>query len=1335
MNRHQVLTGAANSTNDSFAVGSVQGVPFSAYAAGCDIVILAGDFQRVQIIPGITKGNVQVGCVDCSVDTGKIAASYGSEVYIYEPTPLIHQVSTHKLDYHWIQTAAVSTDSFVNNISWNLEGNRLLTGGQGIQLWQFTMDSPDDMTIPEEEVSFQVGIDDKLKCENQWFCIWQCKTAHSVYFLKFSPDGNLFASAGKSDRLIKVWHEDRNVNLSYSMDKSNSQMVCDISYKFIYLAHPRAVTGLSWRQTSKYMPKGAVANMLVTSCKDNICRIWVQTILPDDGLINLNQFEPIISQNPKLRAQKHKQKIMQRLKHMKSFFNFRSRHPNQFTEDAQETIPSLPSTFSVHDFHSFGMYAGGITPGFHFHLSASINAETDIPLVPSLNCVSNEPNFILHWLNNKELEFTLSAEKLLEHISKKALIMDPNLVEERITSNTSEDDMCMKGKKRGSNSKSPLTRSKSADVSSPSPASVSSNTSSSTSIATDASSHTQQSMLGDFLDHKIEKLVTEWSQSPDLLFSIHPVDGSFLVWLVEWLDEYSPGLFRQAQVSFSSRIPNALPLGDAMTMNNKITLYNPLCFLDLKTVLGLSSETKQDSTNKQTATKTINNPTVCMISKHSNGTLNLWHITFNENSKYTQVLSIGHSCRMCGHRFRVNEITCHPVLPLLLTTSHHNSPQCNHCVDSGLAFPETGFGTGFCSELILWKVDPVGPLSQSGGVTELARINSPLVSAFSNIAWIPTLLPSTTLGSVSNSPSACFVASDGFCLRVYQAVIDARTLLAEISNAERKDRHSTMSFSSSSSSNLNNGHVGVKECFNVVSQQSTSRPGCILQLDSIANATHDWQNTQLLHVFQEQLITGESKQLDVHPTLFGPQHQAIIDLHNTTVFEHPFYLVVLEKNVDKSVLHMWKVVISSQPENRDLADSGDYSYVPDSNLVQDSDHSNVSSRGSTPEPISPTGLPNNTQFSPVSLTTNKLCSRVLPLPEDVEIVHATPAAGHLSSSSIYPACFAPYLISTACSDGFVRFWKCIANDDGSQQDVFKWIEWEMMTSKDGESCVDIPGQPLNVSCAYSGRIACAYKYGRSFTRSSSINPNERFVNLCVAIYECESTGGSEWILEDVIHLKNISLNEQNIDLSLYETEQEKLKRERKAFDQIARNISPTSSYPNGEFPTLVSVPSFSTLQTLRKNITEQGNCSLLTQKHLVQLDWVSTEDGSHILTIGVGAKIMMFTPVSSDIAQANIKAMETSKSVTRRPVLRKASSMAVPQYQAEDIRWMKLRSIDLTSADGLPPLPMQLSWVRDGILVVGMDNEMQIFSQWKTPNQSVVVNAGVEITKKVENSD
>jgi hypothetical protein len=41
---------------------------------------------------------------------------------------------------------------------------------------------------------------------------------------------------------------------SKSVDQSMST-INEINYGFVYIAHPRAVTNLSWRKTSKYMPK------------------------------------------------------------------------------------------------------------------------------------------------------------------------------------------------------------------------------------------------------------------------------------------------------------------------------------------------------------------------------------------------------------------------------------------------------------------------------------------------------------------------------------------------------------------------------------------------------------------------------------------------------------------------------------------------------------------------------------------------------------------------------------------------------------------------------------------------------------------------------------------------------------------------------------------------------------------------------------------------------------------------------------------------------------------------------------------------------------------------
>lgn len=54
--------------------------------------------------------------------------------------------------------------------------------------------------------------------------------------------------------------------------------------------------------------------MLVTSCLDNVCRLWVETILPDDGLVDLEQFDPNASVDPKFHTHRHKKRFLQRLK-------------------------------------------------------------------------------------------------------------------------------------------------------------------------------------------------------------------------------------------------------------------------------------------------------------------------------------------------------------------------------------------------------------------------------------------------------------------------------------------------------------------------------------------------------------------------------------------------------------------------------------------------------------------------------------------------------------------------------------------------------------------------------------------------------------------------------------------------------------------------------------------------------------------------------------------------------------------------------------------------------------------------------------------------------------
>lgn len=105
------------------------------------------------------------------------------------------------------------------------------------------------------------------------------------------------------------------------------------------------------------------------------------------------------------------------------------------------------------------------------------------------------------------------------------------------------------------------------------------------------------------------------------------------------------------------------------------------------------------------------------------------------------------------------------------------------------------------------------------------------------------------------------MASDGTSLRVYQAVIDARTLLAEINTASRQSaataknpaknaamQSSFMSVSSGHSTNdaLLAAHAEsasrLQNRFRIVSTQSTAKPGAIIELEPIKEATQVWLN-------------------------------------------------------------------------------------------------------------------------------------------------------------------------------------------------------------------------------------------------------------------------------------------------------------------------------------------------------------------------------------------------------------------------------------------------------------------------------------------------------------
>ncbi|XP_026865664.2 dmX-like protein 2 isoform X1 [Electrophorus electricus] len=1270
MHLHQVLTGAVNPGDCCYSVGSVNYIPFTAYGSGCDIVILASDFECVQIIPGAQHGNIQVGCVECSHELGRIAASYGNTVCIFEPVSTNPNKRHKQLNYQWQKTGHFLLNAITYNLAWDPQGNRILAATERLQLWA----PPTTDTLLEEEDG-QITEDKPHPVLNDWKCVWQCKTAAAIHIIKWSPDGEYFATVGKDDCLLKVWYPATGWKSAMVISEVLDRKAPLVHFSFVYLAHPRTVMGFSWRKTSKYMPKGSVCNVLLTSCVDGICRLWSETLLPEDSLLGGQITENSTSFSSSLPCSGQKDKIQHALESIHHLKQLRRGRRRSSALVAHTEL--LPSQLGSHDTHRhITHHANALC---HFHISASINPNTDIPATLAgsglFSSSDGSGGFVVHWLNNKDLSFTSSMDQFMHQLRK--------LSEQPLEHTTEDfrqegiakfdfdlDDMSDKASSEhdeGEQEGSTKASSPGSSGSMPPP-----------------------SVL---LDRKMEALTLEWNKSPDMLFTIHPADGSFLVWHVKYLDEFIPGIFRQVQVAFSSRIPVAFPTGDANSLSKNIMMY--ACTFSERSSGAAAEQDGKEFEVLQSASASANlsslshslaaviGPAVMMVSKHMDGSLNQWAVTFAEKSAFSNVLTVSHKFRYCGHRFHLNDLACHTVLPLLLTSSHHNALLTPPSDPGSTGVDQDGGATralrpikGFppkqmrnvatrtfhdpkaiYSELILWRVDHIGPLSCTGGVSELARINSLHTSAFSNVAWLPTLVPSSVLGTYCNSASACFVASDGLNLRLYQAVVDARKLLDELSDPE--------------TSKL------VGEVFNIVSQQSTARPGCIIELDAITNQCGS--ATQLLHVFQEDFILGYKPQ-DDRADMYASVSPSAGE-YRPPPFSEKFFLVVIEKDKNRnSVLQMWHLHLKSvqayveEPTQEQFFQN--QLTVP--NALSNLDSSPDTTPGQSPLPRSSSSA-NLQSASKLILSSKLVYSHRLDLPPDVEVIRATPSAGHLSSSSIYPVCLAPYLIVTTCSDGRVRFWRCAVEMDQSavagteESRLYHWEPWCLLNDEeDNNSSLTVSGRPIAVSCSYTGRLAVAFK---QLVLSDEGGASRDF-SMHVSIYECESTGGSEWVLEQIIHLDDFSKPVNTLD-------------PRVSVDSNLVVYSKSDLFVNKDSPNI---------------------------KHFVHLDWLSKEDGSHILTVGVGSNILMYGRVSGIVSEQT--SGKDGMAVITLP-------LGGSVKQGVRSRWVLLRAVDLVSSvDGTPSLPVSLSWVRDGILVVGMDCEMHVYAQWYQDKKPSDIDAG-----------
>ena len=774
-----------------------------------------------------------------------------------------------------------------------------------------------------------------------------------------------------------------------------------ISFVSIYLAHPRAVTYISWRKTSSVFAEGTVVNCLLTCSQDNICRIWCESRSPDESSI----YNTDINSNATHRKRQKEclDRTVQKLYKMRynsflpygdfsspsSYFDQPIPHTpaslissNPLNEDENTLNPistlSSPHSSSTSSMNpnppaSMNLFSKNFST-LRFHLATTINPSQN-DLIASTIPKNKECFFTLQWLNNKDLYNLFSIEQFIFEMQKKTKAQG---ISTSTTNQFDNDEVTITTEIQADfvniNEKRPTIHGRVSLI--------------------DDSKHFNQIRL--FL----KKLIDEWKTSPDVVFSIHPLDGSLLLWVIDCLDQsnthrsavmttnpFNPSLMnypmypRQVQVSFSARKPEIFPLGDALSLQPHLLIYcHDLLFNQYLSL----NQSKQ----KQHL------PMINMITKHTNGTLNLWSLTFHEQQKFQSLICVTHSARMCGHPFPIRLIICHPIVPLVLTSSYDNEQSTDEKKQR------------FDNSLILWSSEPIGPLTVTGGITELARMQSVHRAAFRLLAWFPMVMPCLNINLLRESPSVLFCASDGFHLRVYQVVCNAKTLL-------------TSQFSTSKSYQLlNQQHsdatttVGPK--LNVVSNQSTARPSCVISLAKLDNSECVGKCAALIHIFPANAIDDRSEQ-------------------NSTC--KIYYLVLVEKS-SQSRIHMWKISIDYPDDDEMTIFNGEQDWC-------------------------------------VQVQSWKVSDYILPLESNAELQSVDVAFGHLSSSTL---CYSdassssPYLLSSTHSDGKVRFWTC----QHQSTQIYDWTEWTGVSLDNPNlSRLQLSGQLLAISNAYCGRLAVA----------------------------------------------------------------------------------------------------------------------------------------------------------------------------------------------------------------------------------------------------------------------
>ncbi|KAL5105767.1 DmX-like protein 1 [Taenia crassiceps] len=203
----------------------------------------------------------------------------------------------------------------------------------------------------------------------------------------------------------------------------------------------------------------------------------------------------------------------------------------------------------------------------------------------------------------------------------------------------------------------------------------------------------------------------------------------------------------------------------------------------------------------------------------------------------------------------------------------------------------------------------------------------------------------------------------------------------------------------------------------------------------------------------------------------------------------------------------------------------------------------INGRAANPEALLTRRKSSPMSSSNIISASSKISDQVLPLEPGIAVTSIKPGPSPISWCD--EMLRSPYIIATTCSDGGIRLWT-MENIKGNREKShttdlsLEWVEWKLPFTEFSHSRIFIPSDLLvqrrnlsemqkaarNRVClsttprlvptggqhyAHVFAVACATNWRMAV--GCFVQPTDP---LMIVILECESSGGSEWMLEDVV---------------------------------------------------------------------------------------------------------------------------------------------------------------------------------------------------------------------------